>query len=325
MVGAVEPKRHIHLILENDHNQTCYLKHTKRDRCPSPRYTAQWNDDVHHALHVLITGETDGYYVDYSERPLDQLGRCLTDGFAYQGEASRLRNGQNRGQSTNDVPSTAFISFLQNHDQVGNRPFGERITKLADPRAVRAGAAILLLAPSPPMMFMGEEFGAETPFLFFCDFQNELAVAVSEGLRNEFAHFSRFSDSEQRERIPDPSNAATFEASRLNWNDIEQPRHRGWLGFYRRLLKLRSEHIAPRLSSRKIEAAYEILGESALRAQWKFPDRSELTLLANLGTTAQSGISSGAAPIIYASDEISVDVLRRGTLPAWSVAWLLES
>ena len=175
--SAIAPDRHVHLILENDRNQSHYLRRTQH--CQPREYTAQWNDDIHHVLHVLITGEHDGYYSDYADRPLDRLGRCLVEGFAYQGERSSYRHGQPRGESTAGLPPAAFVSFLQNHDQIGNRAFGERIVKLAESPAIRAAAAILLLAPSPPMLFMGEEFGAETPFLFFCDFENDLAEAVA--------------------------------------------------------------------------------------------------------------------------------------------------
>src|SRR6202021_3404576 len=184
---------------------------------------------IHHALHVLITGEKDGYYSDYATRPVEQLGRCLVGGFAYQGEVSLYGNGKTRGESTEGLPPTAFVAFLQNHDQIGNRAFGERIVTLADACAVRAAAAILLLAPSPPMLFMGEEFGAQSPFLFFCDFEKDLAAAVTAGRRNEFARFARFNDSAEREKIPHPSNPQTFKASRIDWSEIEQPRHRDWL------------------------------------------------------------------------------------------------
>ncbi len=119
-------ERRVHLILENERNQAHYLQRT--ERCCPPSYTAQWNDDIHHALHVLITGERDGYYSDYSERPLDQLGRCLTEGFAYQGETSTCA-GKPRGEVSAGLPLTAYVSFLQNHDQIGNRAFGERIVK----------------------------------------------------------------------------------------------------------------------------------------------------------------------------------------------------
>ena len=322
--NSIEPDRHVHLILENDHNQARYLRRT--EGCQPQSYTAQWNDDVHHALHVLITGERDGYYLDYSERPIDQLGRCLVNGFAYQGEASVHRNGKTRGESTQGLPTTAFVSFLQNHDQIGNRAFGERIIKIADCRAVRAAAAILLLAPSPPLIFMGEEFGAQTPFLFFCDFEKDLAAAVTAGRRNEFAHFARFNDPVEREQIPDPNAATTFEASHLRWDSIDQPRQRDWLRFYRELIKLRCQHIASRLSTAcAVHADYKIHGGHGLTAHWNFPGQSKLILMANLDTDFLSGLIAPASQIIYASDEVTDNALKRGTLPPWSVAWFLQS
>ena len=321
---SIDADRHVHLILENDRNQARYLQ--RDEHCRPKSYTAQWNDDIHHALHVLLTGERDGYYSDYSERPLDRLGRCLVEGFAYQGEASAYRDGEIRGEPTEGLPPTAFVSFLQNHDQVGNRAFGERITRLADCRAVRAATAILLLAPSPPLLFMGEEFGAETPFLFFCDFEKGLAKAVTAGRRNEFAHFAKFSDPASREQIPDPSDARTYEASRLNWSEIDQPSHRDWLHFYRRLLKLRCQHIVNRLSSGcAINADYEIHADRGIIADWKFPDQSQLILMANIGSDSLSGLTSPASQVIFASEEVTTDDLKQGALPPWSVVWFLES
>jgi 1,4-alpha-glucan branching enzyme/maltooligosyltrehalose trehalohydrolase len=322
--SSIGPDRHIHLILENDRNQARYLQRT--NRCQPQIYTAQWNDDIHHTLHVLVTGETDGYYSDYAERPIQQLGRCLVEGFAYQGEPSLYRSGEKRGESTKGLPPTAFVSFLQNHDQVGNRAFGERIAQIADPRAVRAAVAVILLAPEPPLLFMGEEFGAETPFLFFCDFEKDMAAAVTAGRRNEFAHFARFSDPAEREQIPDPSDVRTFEASRLDWSEIDQPGHREWLRFYQNLLKLRCRHIVPRLSAGCVVSSdYEILGQRGLTAHWKFPDRSKLTLMANLGTDSLSGLTPPASQIIYASEEVAANDLKLGNLPPWSVVWTLES
>ena len=325
--SSLTPDRHVHLILENDRNQARYLRRTQR--CQPQTYTAQWNDDIHHALHVLITGERDGYYSDYSQHPINQLGRCLVEGFAYQGESSVHRNGLVRGEPSDGLPITAFISFLQNHDQIGNRAFGERITNIADPRAVHAATAILLLAPSPPMIFMGEEFGAETPFLFFCDFENDLAAAVTAGRRAEFSQFAAFCNPADREQIPDPNATTTFEASRLDWSATAQPQHQEWLGFHRNLLKVRREHIVSHLASAcKVNAAYKTHGDHGLSARWKFPDNSELTLLANLGIAPLSGFTSPAtssAPrIIYTSEEASVNILKQGTLPAWSVVWSLE-
>jgi malto-oligosyltrehalose trehalohydrolase len=322
--ASIPPDRHVHLILENDSNQARYLQRSKP--CRTQRYTAQWNDDIHHALHVLITGEKDGYYSDYAENPIDQLGRCLVDGFAYQGEASSYRNGDTRGEPTKGLPLTAFVSFLQNHDQIGNRAFGERIIKIADARAVRAAASILLLAPSPPLIFMGEEFGAETPFLFFCDFEKDLAAAVTAGRRNEFAGFARFNDPAERERIPDPTSAATFEASWLCWGVTDLPRHRNWLRFYSTLLKLRCQYIVPRIfNACAINAEYDVRGDHGLVTYWNFADHSQLVLMANLGADSISGMTPPPFQVIYASDEVSPDAVERGTLPPWSVAWFLKS
>jgi len=318
----VEPDRQVHLILENDHNQARYLQRTKS--CQVPGYNAQWQDDIHHALHVLITGERDGYYCDYSGHTLDQLGRCLVEGFAYQGEHSFFRKG-GRGERTAGLPPSAFVSFLQNHDQVGNRAFGERITTIADPRAVRSAMAILLLAPSPPLLFMGEEFGVKEPFLFFCDFENGLAEAVAEGRRNEFAHFVRFSDPDSRAGIPEPNAPTTFQASQLDWDDLTQPLHRDWLRFYRQLLKLRCQHIVPRLSDAcATKARYEVYQECGLSAHWDFRDGSKLDLLANLGADSVTGLAPPTSHMIYASEDISEDALKQGMLPAWSVTWFLE-
>jgi 1,4-alpha-glucan branching enzyme len=223
------------------------------------------------------------------------------------------------------LPPGAFVAFLQNHDQIGNRAFGERITRLADTRAVRAAMAILLLAPSPPMLFMGEEFGAETPFLFFCDFEKELAAAVTAGRRNEFAHFAAFANANDRERIPDPNAVTTFERSRLDWNSIDLSDPCEWLAFCRQLLKLRSQYIVPGLSTGcRVEGDYEIQKHHGLTVRWEFSDHSKLTLLANLGETAME-LAVPTSPIIYATEGVVREDLKHGTLAPWSVAWFLQS
>jgi malto-oligosyltrehalose trehalohydrolase len=319
----IEPDRKIHLILENEFNQSRFLRRTKE--CKTESYDAQWNDDIHHALHVLVTGEKDGYYSDYLDRPLARLGRCLSEGFDFQGDVSPYRNGERRGEPSKGLPPSAFVSFLQNHDQVGNRAFGERITTIADPRALRAAVAILLLAPSPPLLFMGEEFGVESPFLFFCDFEKSLAPAVAAGRRNEFARFARFNDPAAREGIPDPTAPTTFKASKLDWHDLAHSRHQKWLSFYRTLLALRSQHIIPRLfGSCAIKANYEVQENYGLTVHWQFPDNSKLTLLANLSAEMVSGINLPNGPVIYASEEVTNDSLKKGTLPPWAVVWSLE-
>jgi maltooligosyltrehalose trehalohydrolase len=312
-------ERQVHLILENEENTASLLRPTVEGRV---RYDAQWNDDIHHALHTDLTRESASYYADYAGAPVRHLGRCLAEGFAYQGDPSHHR-GNRRGELSGDLPSTSFVSFLQNHDQIGNRAFGERITDLAPPEAVKAAAAIYLLAPQVPMLFMGEEWGAKSPFTFFCDFENDLAPLVTGGRRKEFAKFPEFSDPETRERIPDPNAAETFRMAVLDWKEVENEQHAGWLSFYKELLRLRRQHIVPRL--RNVpggEAIYRLVGERALRAQWTLGDGSTLTLLANLGPEPQSGFEGPAGRPLYATSEAAREAEKE--LPAWSTAWYLR-
>jgi tol-pal system protein YbgF len=174
--------RHVHLVLENDANDAARLERGADGRARLA--DAQWNDDVHHALHVLATGERDGYYLDYADDPRAHLARALAEGYAYQGEPSRYREGEPRGTPSTALPPVAFVASTQTHDQVGNRAHGERLAALADAAghtaALRALTACVLLAPQIPMLFMGEEWAASTPFLYFCDYAGELARAVAE-------------------------------------------------------------------------------------------------------------------------------------------------
>jgi len=307
--------RHVHLVLENDRNQTRYLA---RDAARRPILaSAQWNDDIHHAAHVLATGERDGYYADYAARPLRDLGRCLAEGFAYQGEASPYRGGRPRGEPSAQLPATAFVGFLQTHDQVGNRAFGERIGTIAKPAALDALAACLLLAPSPPLVFMGEEFGATTPFLFFCDFGAHLAPAVTRGRRQEFARFARFSDPETLGLIPDPNAPQTFARSKLDWSEIATEPHRAQLAYYRRLLALRREEIVPRLAGIRHGGAFEVQPPGVLRVEWTL-GAARLHLLANLCDEPAPDVRPLPGRLLYA---------HGGTAAgdgAWSVAWTLE-
>jgi malto-oligosyltrehalose trehalohydrolase len=316
-------KRPIHLVLENDGNESHYLE---RDGKASPRQaTAQWNDDIHHALHVLLTGERDGYYADYADAPLRHLGRCLAEGFAYQDDVSPYRGGARRGEKSDHLPPTAFVSFLQNHDQIGNRAFGERIGQLAGPAALAAASAVLLLAPSPPLLFMGEEFAAAQPFLFFCDFAGDLATAVTEGRRGEFARFARFADPAVRSHIPDPNAEGTFQTCVLDWNAPTKPPHLAYLARTRELLRLRRQWIAPRLAGMEGGARFEIHDPGALSATWKLGDRSRLSLLANLCDSPSGPLPVPAGEAIYRGDIGATPERREGTLPPWSVVWFLDT
>jgi maltooligosyltrehalose trehalohydrolase len=274
--------RQVHLILENNANQARYLQ---RDADGEPRLaTAQWDDDVHHALHVLVSGEADGYYADYAAEPLKMLGRSLAEGFAYQGEHSRFRD-RARGEPSAQLPPAAFVGFLQNHDMVGNRAFGTRIQAFADSRLIPAAYACLLLSPQIPMLFMGEEFAASTPFLFFCDFGPELALSVSNGRRHEFKRFAAFASDAAVARIPDPNAESSFTASKLRWQERHVSPHRERLDFIRELLALRRHYLAPHLSSRLHAGRFEIVNE-VLRVEWRLTEGRSWSLMAHFGEHA---------------------------------------
>jgi malto-oligosyltrehalose trehalohydrolase len=314
-------EREVHLILENDRNCARYLRRGSdgRPQCA----TAQWNDDFHHAAHVLVTGEDDGYYADFARRPAAQLGRCLAEGFAFQGDPSPFRDGAARGEPSAHLPPLAFVDSVQTHDQVGNRAFGERLHQLGPAPAVEALTAVLLLAPQVPMLFMGEEFATEQPFLFFCDFGPELAQAVTDGRRREFAHFARFADPATRERIPDPGAEATFAASVLDWAAIDRPPHAARRALYRRLLALRRRHITPRLAGMPGGAAgYALGGERALTVHWRLGDGSRLALAANLADQP-APLAPQPGRVLYLSDGLDAAQHAAGRLPPWSVAWTL--
>ncbi|MDP1708179.1 MAG: malto-oligosyltrehalose trehalohydrolase [Gammaproteobacteria bacterium] len=308
--------RHVHLVLENDDNAARYLE---RDTVLKPRaYVAQWNDDIHHALHVLASGEQGGYYADYADVPARHLGRCLTEGFAYQNDPSPYRDGALRGEPSRHLPVTAFVTFLQNHDQIGNRAFGERLTALATAEALRAVTAVVLLAPSPPLLFMGQEWGSRQPFPFFCDFGPELAEAVTAGRRREFERFPEFSDPAARARIPDPCAVATFDSACLDWAAQDASA----LQLHRALLALRQLEIAPRLAGlRGGTAGFTVLGDRALCAHWLLGEGSRLVLLANLGAAPVENVPASAGRVLYTTDAVW---MPPRALPPWSVCWHLE-
>ena len=316
-------ERFVHLILEDVDNIARYLQ---RDKSGAIRlYNAQWNDDIHHALHVLLTGESDGYYADYVQDPMRQLCRCLREGFAYQGEYSEY-HASGRGEPSVDLPPSAFVSFLQNHDQVGNRAFGERISQLAAPEALKAVMEILLLAPSPPLLFMGEEFAADTPFLFFCDFHGDLAAAVTAGRRNEFERFSKFGSADVRNSIPDPNSEQTFLKSKLDWNSPPTDSHSKWLRLYRELLSLRQRAIVPRLgitSGSRCESSDA--HDHRLSIDWFSEDNAQLELRANLSPNPYVRVPRISGTPFYSSNAEAAAAIIQGALPAWSVVWSLRT
>jgi len=312
--------RHVHLVLENERNDAARLVRLARG---GPHLaTAQWNDDVHHALHVMVTGERDGYYVDYAAEPQRLFARALAEGFGFQGEPSTLRHGAPRGTPSTHLPPLAFVNATQTHDQVGNRAHGERIAELANRQgrtpALRALVACVLLAPPVPMLFMGEEFAASTPFLYFCDFAGELARAVTDGRRNEFRHFARFADPLERAAIPDPNDEATFLHSKLNWAEREQGVHRNWLDFYRALLMLRQAKLMPRLPQARCGIWSHEPGR-ALHVRWALGRRAAWHLNANLSDVPVECTPLERGELVYASGTSGGAVA-----PPWSVRVSLE-
>jgi maltooligosyltrehalose trehalohydrolase len=322
-VRRTTPKdRHVHLVLENDHNSARLLERDAEGR--PAHYTGQWNDDIHHVYHHLLTGDAGGYYADYTKGAAGLLGKALSSGFVYQGEASAYREGARRGEPSSHLPPTAFVGFIQNHDQIGNRAFGARIADLAEHDAVKAMQAVLLLAPNIPLLFMGEEWGATQPFCFFTDFHDELADAVREGRRREFRKFPQFATDEARARIPDPNAETTFAASRLDWRVPEQPEHAEWLAYVRRLLKLRHEVIVPRLGGIAGEAgSYETWGDASLCVTWRMGDGRSLLLFANLCDREAEVRGSTEGELLFEARPGLAQELWQGRMPPWAVVWLL--
>ena len=315
-------ERFVHLVLENVKNRARYL--LRESSGAVGLYDAQWNDDIHHAMHALLTGESDGYYGDYFPDPIRHFCRCLTEGFAYQGDYSEY-HGEVRGESSNKLPPTAFVSFLQNHDQVGNRAFGERITQLAPLQKVKAAMEILLLSPLPPLLFMGEEFAASSPFLYFCDFHGDLANAVTNGRRNEFARFAKFSSSALRESIPDPNSEITCSKSKVSWKEVQDKIHAGWLDLYRELIALRTEKVVPHLGRRSsTQCLVSKAGRRDLSVDWIFEDGTRLELRANLGDGMVSTGGEHSATPFYTSNPETAAAYGQGFLPPWSVVWLSQ-
>jgi len=309
---AAETRRHIHLVLENDDNSASALDAGQDP--PRGKYRAQWNDDYHHAWHVWLTGETHGYYRDYTTSPMTDVARALASGFVYQGEASAHRGGRLRGEPSGELHPTAFVNFLQNHDQIGNRALGDRLESNVSASAIEAALAITLLAPMVPMLFMGEEWGSKAPFPFFCDFQGDLAEAVRNGRRKEFAGaYAKHGD-----EIPDPLDPLTFQSAMLDWQSLDEQAGRKRLALVQSLLAIRRREIVPRLAGTTFGGAHA-KDSDLLTADWRMGDGATLRLLANLsaGEIAREQSETTGTPIW--GDSTS------GLVPPWSVFWRLEA
>ncbi|HYG43781.1 MAG TPA: malto-oligosyltrehalose trehalohydrolase [Bordetella sp.] len=313
----IPAQRHIHLVVENDDNRASLLR---------DGYDAQWNDDGHHVLHHLLTRETHGYYADYTQAPAEMLARCLAEGFIYQGQPTLRDAARLRGEASADLPPSAFVLFLQNHDQTGNRAWGERLRTLMGERvaALRAAVALQLLTPQIPLIFMGEECGSQAPFLYFTDHRDAaLAQAVREGRQREFGL-----EAQQQGRgpmqLPDPNDDGTY-ADCYPWTD--GPDAVQWLEYYQALLAVRQRMIIARLAGARIEAAYP-LGPCAVAAHWRMNDGARLSLYANLG--ADDSLMPAPVPasetalVLFQSHAGANEALAAGRLPAACTVCIIE-
>lgn len=280
--ATVEPGRHVHLVLEHENNRAALL----RSGPSAEGFDAQWADDFHHCMHVLLTGESEGYYEDFQDAT-SLLADCLANGFAYQGQVSP-HLGRPRGEPSGHLPTTAFVVCLQNHDQIGNRAMGDRLTTLADPQALRSAMALLLLSPFVPMLFLGEEYAARHPFLFFTSHNDDLAQLVREGRRAEFKHFAAFQDEARRKAIPDPNAASTFDASVADQADPAM------FTFMQDLLALRHKHVVPGIPGCR-SLNVEVLAPGAVQAEWRLGTGRRLAITLNLGhdTVSSDGAAGG--------------------------------
>ena len=309
-------ERYVHLVLENDDNRASLLQGD---------FDAQWNDDAHHALHCLLTGESHGYYSDYSAQPAQALARCLAEGWLYQGQRSPYRGGQARGEPSAALAPTAFVLFLQNHDQIGNRAGGERLASLVDnPARLRAAVALQLLAPQIPLIFLGEERGSRTPFHYFTSHADPaLAQAVREGRRREFSRFPEF---QAAAAMADPNDPDTYLASKPRASAADA---HAWMRDYAVLLHLRARLIAPRLPGATSLGAAAI-GERGVFARWELAGGARLTVYANFGSDRlalpeplQAGPESHAT-LLFESVAGARDALVQREVCGDSTVWLLE-
>lgn len=271
-VRAATPGRHVHLVLENEHNEYERIAAT-----PQPaRYDGQWNDDFHHVLHVALTGETQGYYHDYGAGPMDLLARAFTHGMVFEGSERRPGGARKEVRATPPQPLSALVNFAHNHDQVGNRARGERLSQLVPVEASALPTLLALLTPAIPMLFLGEEWGATEPFLYFADWEGELREAVREGRKREFGHVGG--------ELPDPCSEETFAASRPDRRRATGDAARARLQEVRAALAARRAHLVPRhglLQHGKHTA--QRIGDRGLAVQWRYTDGQVLSLELNLG------------------------------------------
>ncbi|NIM42676.1 MAG: malto-oligosyltrehalose trehalohydrolase [Hydrogenophaga sp.] len=310
--------RHVHLVLENEKNE----RHRIADAPRPGRFDAQWNDDFHHALHVLLTGETHGYYGDYAAQPLDLLSRALTHGFVFKESARREGGRRVACLPAPPQPLPAMVNAMHNHDQIGNRAFGERLDHLVAPPALELALLLSVLTPATPLLFQGDELATPRPFLYFADWDGELREAVRAGRRREFGHAES-----PGHPLPDPCAVDSFERSRLAWDAAARRAGAARERLLQSALAARRRWIVPRqpqLAS-GLHSARRV-GASGLRLRWRYTDGAELVLDINLGAAPVEDpvpAPDGAWQPVF--DHAWPDPAHAGDAwPAWAARWRLR-
>jgi maltooligosyltrehalose trehalohydrolase len=301
--------RHLQLIAESNLNDPRIVR---PQELGGYGIDAQWSDDFHHALHCVLTGECDGYYADFGS--LGDLAKALHRVFVYDGRYSVFRK-RRHGKPPAGLSGHRFLGYLQNHDQIGNRANGERSSHLMSLGRLKVGATLVFTAPAIPMLFQGEEWGANSPFLYFTDHEDpELGRAVTEGRWREFAAFGW-----RTEDVPDPQAPETFEHSKLNWHERGEEPHAGLLAWHSRLIQLRRE--IPALSDGRLERVRTIFNESA---KWFVVRRGPVAVACNLSNVAQRvPVDLGHGAELLLASESNVQFTHDAVaLPADSVAIL---
>ena len=237
-----------------------------------------WADDFHHATRVTLTGERDGYYGAY-EPGVETIARTIRRGWLYEGQKHPV-SGKPRGASADELSAERFVYCIQNHDQIGNRVLGDRLAHVVSLDAYLAVSVLLLFLPMTPLLFMGQEWAASSPFLYFTDHEPELGKKITEGRRREFAGFRAFSSEEGALEVPDPQALATFARSKLDWGERTEAEHARVLDAYRSALRLRRENFVLREPSRHRLRA-ESAGNVLLVERWR--DDERCLLLVNFG------------------------------------------
>lgn len=314
--------RYVHITTEDERNITWHVDRGEENSIPL--VSGEWNDDFHHTAHVIATGEQEGYYADYEADSAEQMARALASGFVFQGQYSKHR-ARAVGSDSSHLPPTAFVNFIQNHDQIGNRAFGDRLRSLASSRAYQCVQAILLLSPQIPLLFQGEEYGDINSFCFFTDFHGELGEAVSRGRREEFKGFSAFEDKRAAEIFPDPNDEETFATSKLDWSQLSRPVHRRELQITQALLTTRREVLMPLLQDVKGDCGSALGDERAFAVVWQLQSGKAYHLFANLSDKDWNikksllADESERAEVVYSNCSQPLKLLREAILPAWSV------